>query len=352
MASEATYVTMARRSILNLLEKEHALVSLEIEAKLTIPQRGLPTGLNPHILTAAKRELLDEGAIEIVTSPTRGGRTISVTALADRKGRETAFQQAAQRKRILLARYYGWTQDQPKRRSPVGHAGEIVEHKSLLAAAPTGFKLLKPEGPGIESVFGNPVPGGSLDDAAFLQTEDKDGLPTGSVFLPIEVKNVREWIYPDAAELYQLLDKAVRIKAEHPDLPMAPVLVCRRASYFATAMAKELGFFIAQTGNQFIRPLEEVMAADGRLLREIQSELGFQDLIATENEHLSLTRLFTKSLPPIAARTAERFAQAAPVLASYTGALRGVNLSFAERREIMSHLREDTKALEAFEGKW
>ncbi len=31
--------------------------------------------------------------------------------------------------------------------------------------------------------------------------------------VPIEVKNIRHWIYPGAWELHQLLDKAARLQA-------------------------------------------------------------------------------------------------------------------------------------------
>lgn len=346
---EEYYVAIARTSLLELLEKEHAVVSLEIEAKLTLPRAGLPTGINPHILTVARRELTQSGVLQSVSEPTRGSRTITVIGFRNRQGRETVFQEAAQRKRLLMARYLGWTEDRPKRRSPVGHAGEIVSHGSLLDAAPNGYKLVQPEGSPIENLFGAPVPGGALDDAAYLQLVSDQGMPSGTVFVPIEVKNIREWLYPNGSELYQLLDKAARLRAEYPQLPIAPVLVCRRASYFATRMAQQMGFFIAQTGNQFIRPLEEVMEDEGRLLREVQNELGFHDLIATESPHFALTRLLVNSLPAVAQRTADRFAASAPIIARYSGALRTDTLRFGEREEIMERLREDVAELDTFD---
>ncbi len=346
------YLLIAREALVNLIEREHAVLSLEVEAKLTLARPGLPAGLNPHILTKARRGLVTEGVLEYVNATTRGGRAISVLGLRNRRGRETAFQEAAQRKRLLLARYLGWTQDQPKRRSPIGHAGEIVQHASLVAAAPAGYLLLKPEGEPVDTLFGNPVPGGSLDDAAFLQLLDDEGLPAGSVFVPIEVKNVREWIYPSASELYQLLDKAARLQAAHPNLAIAPIIVCRRAPYFTMNMAKQLGFFVAQTRNQFVRRIAEVLGEDGRLLREVQRELGFDDLIATESVHLSLSRLYSKTFPSVALRTAERFALSAPILSRYAGSLRQDNLMYGEREELMLALREDAASLESFEGDW
>lgn len=38
-----------------------------------------------------------------------------------------------------------------------------------------------------------------------------DGSPGGSVVIPVEVKNVRDWLYPSSPEPYQLLEKAMFI---------------------------------------------------------------------------------------------------------------------------------------------
>jgi hypothetical protein len=80
-----------------------------------------------------------------------------------------------------------------------------VVHAALTAAAPYGYRLLNPVGGETRTLLGAPVPGGSLDNAAFLTTMDAAQLtPTGQYVVLIEVKNIREWIYPSAAELLNL----------------------------------------------------------------------------------------------------------------------------------------------------
>lgn len=50
---------------------------------------------------------------------------------------------------------------------------------------------------------------GPIDTGGYLVTLDRAGLPMTPVTIPIEVKNIRSWIYPSSEELYQLLSKCV-----------------------------------------------------------------------------------------------------------------------------------------------
>src|SRR5438128_2482060 len=79
------YVRLARDAILDLLDREHAVLWLEVEAKLAERphprirrSRGNLGGLDPHILTRARSQLTKEGLIEQIASPTRGKRSIAV----------------------------------------------------------------------------------------------------------------------------------------------------------------------------------------------------------------------------------------------------------------------------------
>ena len=48
-------------------------------------------------------------------------------------------------------------------------------------------------------------------------------------------------------QLYQLLDKAARLQTAAPDVPIIPLLVCRRSHATTGKMAKQLGFFVLDT---------------------------------------------------------------------------------------------------------
>jgi len=123
------YREIAYQAILRLLDQEHAVLDREIEAKLadrpvtsTSPRVTL-RGLDPHHLSNALDKLIEDKRIEVVRETTRGGSTIPVYALTDRRAlrRETRFVHAAARKRLLQARYLSWTRDSDEVRTELGY---------------------------------------------------------------------------------------------------------------------------------------------------------------------------------------------------------------------------------------
>ena len=300
---------------MDLLDREHAAVWPEIEAKLAErphPQVPGSKGIEPHHLTAARHILLKDSMIEEVAGVTRGGGSLSVLTLRDRKRRETAFQRAAGRKRLLQARYLSWTQDTPHRPNMIGAAGERVVHASLCVAASdpaVGYRLVKPGGGQISTLLGHRVVGGPLDNTAYLTIFDGRGLPISAVTI-VEVKNVRHWLYPSAAEIFQLVEKAVHLQTAHPDIAFVPVLVCRQAHYLTFTMAKDLGCFIFYTDIQPILPHSEVQP---KALAAVRDGLGY-NLLQTDSAHDGLVRAFKVILPKYAWNAAQQWRQTAPIL--------------------------------------
>jgi len=103
------YVALGREAILTLLAREHAVVWLEVEAKVSEQLlAGLPTKVDPHNLTIARQQLREEGIVQESAAETRGGRLVGVLHLADLARRGEAVRAASARKRLLQARYLGW----------------------------------------------------------------------------------------------------------------------------------------------------------------------------------------------------------------------------------------------------
>lgn len=105
----AAYVQQGRHALLELLEQEHAAFWAEVQAKIADEVwPTLPNRVEPHHLSTVRRELIEEGLIEPISAPTRGGGIETVLAFtdrADRPGGLRAFETAAARKRLLAARY-------------------------------------------------------------------------------------------------------------------------------------------------------------------------------------------------------------------------------------------------------
>jgi hypothetical protein len=99
-----------------------------------------------------------------------------------------------------------------------------------------------------------------------------DGVPGDPVTLLFEVKNVRQWIYPSAAEHFQLLTKALLVQRAQPDAAPVPILVCRKAHVTLFWMAKQLGFMVIDLEHQFIGAVDELR------MMEVRNGLWFTDL--------------------------------------------------------------------------
>jgi hypothetical protein len=341
------YVEMGKQGIRELVDREHAVALREIDARLAeIKWQTLSHRIDPHHLTTARNELVRSGELDMVDARTRGGRDLTMFVTTAPR-RTTAIEKAARRKRLLLARYLGWAEGTPSRPGIIGPAAERAAAASLTLAAPYGYRLLQPSGAGVTEMLGETLPG-PLDNAAIYTALNDDGSPGRSVAIPVEVKNVRDWLYSSSAEVFQLLTKAVQIKQARPDIDVMPVLICRRAHITLFRMAKDLGFFVIDTRRQYILPRvpeEEVV--------EVRAGLGFLDLTRQDTADERVVRRLTQTLPGYALDRADRWRETAEMdIASLFGLLwRGHDTM---RSGLMNDLRElvqDSSALD-LEGGW
>jgi hypothetical protein len=349
VADRDSYLSLARRGILELLDSELAAVWPEVEAKIAERRwSDLSSRVNPHILTQARQQLLAEGAITQETSPTRGGHEVTVLQPANLSGRKRKAESAAGRKRLLYARHQSWARG--TKRTPkglIGPGGETAVAHALKAAAWVGFKVDRTEAGEVRELLGQPVPGGPLDNAALLQLTDEQGRPQGSALLPIEVKNLRTWIYPRAQELHQLLYKAARLSQMHPDTNFLPLLTCRRFHYWTFQMAKDLGFYVIGFERQFILPHAEL---DQDHFEEVRSELGYLDL-SLDMEPYEKFVGWLENVPKYAAENVSAWNSVGSTLVNYYDRLRR-RLTPAHRAQTMNELRDAVLALIGTDPRW
>lgn len=297
------YVALAEHALIELIREEGAILRPEAQAKLSDRRHpSVPVPLDPHHITTAFHRLAPY--LRQTIARTRGGRAIGVWHLSNTEGILRKVTDAAARKRLLHARYLSWaTGTKTKGRSLVGEAGEQVVHASLRAA--NGYTLVRPNGGDVTSFLGAPVPGGPLDNAALLLPLDAaTGLPHGPYAVPIEVKNVQQWLYPENHLLHQLLFKAASLQAMNPNVWFVPVLVCRKAHYLTTLMARQMGFYVLPTIRQYIAPSVASDDAGLRSLNEVRDELGY--LLEPHNGEVpEMVKHFNTTIPSVASRTAE-----------------------------------------------
>lgn len=256
--------------VLALLAEHHAVVHPELESRIAEGNyRSSGENIDPHHITTAIRELGKLNKITWTRATTRGGRSIDTISLANPGRTLTAIDRAAQRRRLLLARYQGWSQGTVRHpQGLIGPAGEQAVRSALTLSG-----ALQPARPGFAEctrLLDTPLPG-PADSAGYL-TPIVNGLPEAAVTLLIEVKNLRSWIYPHSVELYQPLTKAALLQRTHPDRGIVPVLICRRAHITSYYMAKQLGFVVIEMEQQYAG---EVDLVD---LDEVRVELAFSDI--------------------------------------------------------------------------
>lgn len=192
------------------------------------------------------------------------------------------------------------------------------------------------------------MPGGPLDSAAYIvgRAGGRAGRP---VLLPMEIKNVRHWLFPRAIELFQGLDKSAQLLAADPGVQLVPVIICRRKHHTAFNMATDVGFFIIEVHRQFMLPSAY---APIERVEEVRTELGFHFLAPTVDADPILVKVFKGTVPERAERLAARFASTAPILAPYFTKLRDARLPSAARSTLFDKFREVARGISGAAGGW
>lgn len=336
MADVDEYVEAGVSALLDLASREGAFIWSEAEAKISEGRRHDRPSVQPHHLTSARRLLLEGEALISEEAVSKGGHVIETFSLPDAPVR--IVRSAASRKRLLQSRFLGWATG--TRRRPgglIGPAAESVVLRSMEQSATAGYRLEPVTNRGVERLYGADVPGGPLDAAAFLILADERSTPTGVGLVAVEVKNIRDWIYPNSVELYQLLDKCARLQNDDVTRALVPLLVCRRAHFTTFKMAKALGFYVIDLARQYLVPSADlkVDAVD-----EVRVELGYYDLMVGEKADPKLVRHFSSHLPMIAHRTSEVWRHSAASLDEHFKMLRVPGQSPSQRARVMSSFRE------------
>jgi hypothetical protein len=277
METRQDYFWSAVNALRIFAARELAFAEFEAVAKL-IEAHFDSDPFQPHHLTAAKNYLLESGELSAEAASTRGGRAVPLL-LSTSPPTRASLEEAAGRKRLLVGRYYGWTQGTSTTGEGLsGVAGEMAAHGAISrAGVGTSLASTFRDRPRVSRLLGVDVPTGPLDNALMLQPLTLELLPRPpyGVLVPIEVKNIREWVYPHTKELYQLLDKSVELQRRLSDRPMIPLLICRKAHVTTTFMAKALGFFVVDAHRHFFPVHSRI---DVSRFDELRKELGLSDL--------------------------------------------------------------------------
>lgn len=322
---------------MELVRQEGAVLVREAEAKISDQQwPSVPTSIDPHHLTTARQRLLQRGWLKLSAPIDKSGTQFIQPT--DERGKREAIRTASKRKRRLHGRMERWARATPRYPAGlIGEAGERVVRASLDAAALRGMRPVFPGVGEVAGLLGAPVPGGPLDAAAWADQLDEHGRSKGSVLCPIEVKNIRHWLYPNHHELFQLLHKTALLQQANPDELIHPVLITRKRAWLTEQMSRDLGFRVIDTNRQFVLPTED---ADEKQVEEVRRELGYSDLTRSDAADQALITVLAGSVRTTARMNAKLWREHGSKLVEHYEALRSTNLSQRERNAAMDELRE------------
>lgn len=243
---------------------QKVLTRLTVANMRTLEQKISDSGPNdlridPHILTEARNFLTKQG---ILRQMFRGQTTWYYLASVDKA-------QLDPRLTLLNGLHV-----QTKRQNfimRVGQALEIATYRALLEQSQLtffgGFADLddhddstlyrKVEPP--STISGKSTPSGKNLD--FL-VQHESGVLAG-----LELKNVREWFYPDRAEVRELLLKCCALN-------IVPVLIARRIHFSTFALLNPCGVITHETYNQ-LYPLSDLTLAERSKDKDL---LGYHDI--------------------------------------------------------------------------
>lgn len=254
--------------------------------------------IDPHILTRARYDLT---AAKTISRRKDGPSnwyyltTANPAAVEARYKEQQPIHRRLQDKQFLMR---------------LGQTLEIVVYRALLKASNLPFlgaytdldahddsiPYSKEEPP--SAVSGKSIPGQKkLDFIVMHHTAGAAGL---------EVKNLREWLYPDRDEIRAMLFKCCHIDA-------VPVLIGRRIPFVTFALLNTCGVLIHQTYNQRFARADEGLAALARDKRL----LAYHDIRVGNESDPRLDRFICTNLPKLLPPAREKFEEYFDLLAAY-----------------------------------
>jgi len=319
---------IARRRLLNILRAHTIALGRTLEQKIA-DAGPYNQRIDPHVLTQARHLLEHEGRIlrlPRANTPWFHLSTAAPAVVAQRLAEQEAIHHATQDQRFtrrmgqtLEIAVYKALRDQD-RLEYFGHFLDLEAHDDSQP-----YQKVEPPA----HVSQRAIPGGKRFD--FLLQHPTAGW-TG-----VEVKNVREWLYPDRDEVKDMLAKACALDA-------VPVLIARRIPFVTFHLLYPCGLVIWQTYRQRYPAADQALAAqaaDKRLL-------GYFDIRVGNEPDVHLQRFIQQNLPDVLPRARERFEAYKDLLGAYsTGTMSYPAFAARVRRRQSGVPEDDTSDAEA-----
>jgi hypothetical protein len=295
--SKAQRIAIAERRILSILKKQTVATLRTLEQKISDAGPN-PQRVEPFLISTARNNLVRKGVIRELQRA-GGSRWYHLIAwpqpLVDQRLAELLPIHAATASGHFIPR--------------LGQTLEIAVYKGLqqqtmpflgaftdLAEHDDSTLYKKEEPPATLSA--RPLPNNKRLD--FLLISPTAG-PVG-----LEVKNIREWMYPDRVEIRELFLKCCYFNA-------VPVLIARRIPYLTFSVVTRCGGIIHQNYNQLYPFADAPLAA----LASRKDLLGYHDIRVGNEPDYRLVHFLKTNLPNLLQTARAAFDKTKPILLEY-----------------------------------
>ena len=301
---------LAERRLRKVLKAQTVASSRTLEQKISDAGPS-QMRINPHILTEARQRLEAAGVIAF-----RKMGAMRWYHLAD------ATPSDVDKRLELLVPIHAAMQkaDFGKR---LGQTLEIAIYRALLAQPQLntlgGFLDLDTHDDG--QLYSKEEPPSTISGRRCTGRLDFIVTTNTGLLAGIEVKNVREWMYPDRADVRDLLKKCTT-------LDIVPVLIARRIPYVTFKLLNATGAIIHQTYNQLFPQADAQLAG---MVRD-KNLLGYHDVRLGNEPDARLTKFTTRDLPLLVA--AQR-----PVFDEYKDLLKAFSTGEMPYKEFAARVR-------------
>jgi len=289
---------LAEKRLLSVLGR-HGVATMRILEQKISDAGPNNQRIDPHVLTGVRRNLLERG---VVNSKTRLGvpwyslSDVDADYYAARLDQLGTIHERLDRQQVTMR---------------IGQALEIAVYRALTDAAAKG---------GLH-FFGHYRDLAAHDDTTLYQKDEPLSLDgkcapnkqcvdfiviSQDLAAGIEVKNIREWIYPDRREVKDLIAKCLAIDA-------IPVLIARRIHFSTWSVFNLCGVIFHQTYNQRYPASEHALAADVRH----KDLLGYHDVRVGSEPDARLTAFISQHLASLMPSVRASFLQYRDLLDRY-----------------------------------
>ena len=280
---------LAEKRLTSILRKYKIASARTLEQKIS-DAGPFPQRIDPHVLTPVRRGMEQENVIGKLTRSGSGstpwyyltetdsrivnqklGELVDLheraysrdTSLRVGQALEIAVQRALQNQNTF--EFFGWHNDV-----------DNIDDSNL-------YKKTEPP---------NRLSGNSLDGNQNLDFL----IEHNSIYGGIEIKNTREWLYPDRNEIQEFLMKCCQLN-------VVPILIARRIPFVTFKLLNSCGAIVHQTYRQ------HYPTADSNLVESLKDKnlFGFHDIVLGNQPDARLNKFIHTNLPSVLPQMKARF---------------------------------------------